>query len=187
MELHDSIKVMGIRALPGMLVVDQEGGLVYYSNEAAEMLKLLCQEESGKSLPPIPEEVSRLCNALIEKPGHDATSAATHLNIYRNDDLYLFRAVPLFKAASKAASHIMVLIERHPLRENPSDFKMLKSKYNLTEREYQVIGKLIQGSTNKGVASALFISEHTVKDHIKNIMKKLGVNSRALIICSVLK
>ncbi len=183
MDSHDEI--IGKRALPGMLVVNQKGDLVYYSNEAGEMLKLLCPEASDKGPPPLPEEVSRLCNSLRKKSGKDALRTSLHLNIFRNEELYLLRAVPLFKSESKAASHIMVIIERRPLRENPADLKKLKSKYDLTERELQVIGELIQGSTNQGVASALSISEHTVKDHIKNILRKMGVTSRSQIISSL--
>jgi DNA-binding CsgD family transcriptional regulator len=37
------------------------------------------------------------------------------------------------------------------------------------------------GLTNKQIGARLFISEHTVDTHIRNILNKLGVNSRAQI------
>ncbi|ABZ83378.1 transcriptional regulator, luxr family, putative [Heliomicrobium modesticaldum Ice1] len=48
----------------------------------------------------------------------------------------------------------------------------------LTEREKEVLGLIAQGSTNADIASALFISEKTVKNHITNIFRKLQVKDR---------
>jgi DNA-binding CsgD family transcriptional regulator len=48
----------------------------------------------------------------------------------------------------------------------------------LTERESDVLGLLAEGRTRHDVASLLFISEHTVKDHIDNAKHKLGVRTQ---------
>ena len=48
----------------------------------------------------------------------------------------------------------------------------------LTQREEEVLELLTQGITYKGVANKLFISETTVKTHVKNIFQKLQVNDR---------
>jgi len=48
----------------------------------------------------------------------------------------------------------------------------------LTDREMDVLGQLAKGLANKQIASALEISEHTVKDHLKNILGKLRVADR---------
>jgi DNA-binding NarL/FixJ family response regulator len=48
----------------------------------------------------------------------------------------------------------------------------------LTEREIQVLGQIAGGNRNKDIAEKLFISEETVKVHIKHIMEKLGANDR---------
>lgn len=48
----------------------------------------------------------------------------------------------------------------------------------LTEREAQVLGLLVKGQSNKGIAYALGISDHTVKFHVNAIMTKLGAQSR---------
>jgi DNA-binding NarL/FixJ family response regulator len=49
----------------------------------------------------------------------------------------------------------------------------------LTEREVDVLLRLAQGLTNKQIALALGISEHTVKFHVSSIYSKLGVSNRA--------
>ncbi len=48
----------------------------------------------------------------------------------------------------------------------------------LTERENEVLLRLAQGLTNKQIALALGISEHTVKFHVSSIYTKLGVSNR---------
>ena len=48
----------------------------------------------------------------------------------------------------------------------------------LTAREIQVLNQLASGLTNRAIAKAFNISEHTVKFHISAIFSKLGVSSR---------
>ncbi|MFL0340740.1 LuxR C-terminal-related transcriptional regulator [Enterobacter ludwigii] len=52
------------------------------------------------------------------------------------------------------------------------------SKFNLTPRQIDVLNMIMRGLTNKRIAAQLSISEPTVKEHISNILKKIGVNSR---------
>jgi DNA-binding NarL/FixJ family response regulator len=48
----------------------------------------------------------------------------------------------------------------------------------LTEREIQVLKQIAGGNRNRDIAEKLFISEETVKVHIKHIMEKLGASDR---------
>ena len=48
----------------------------------------------------------------------------------------------------------------------------------LTEREVQVLGQIAGGNRNRDIAEQLFITEETVKVHIKHIMEKLGASDR---------
>jgi DNA-binding NarL/FixJ family response regulator len=48
----------------------------------------------------------------------------------------------------------------------------------LTSREIQVLHELAEGNRNREIAEKLFISEETVKVHIKHIMEKLCANDR---------
>ena len=48
----------------------------------------------------------------------------------------------------------------------------------LTERELQVLKLVAQGLSNREVAGQLFISENTVKNHVRNILEKLHLHSR---------
>jgi DNA-binding NarL/FixJ family response regulator len=49
---------------------------------------------------------------------------------------------------------------------------------SLTPREVEVLREVAEGNRNKDIAHRLFISEETVKVHIKHIMDKLGANDR---------
>jgi len=49
---------------------------------------------------------------------------------------------------------------------------------NLTAREIEVLGQIAGGNRNRDIAEKLFITEETVKVHIKHIMEKLGANDR---------
>jgi DNA-binding NarL/FixJ family response regulator len=49
----------------------------------------------------------------------------------------------------------------------------------LSERELEVLQHLARGKTNKDIAAALFVSQATVKTHVENILRKLGVADRA--------
>ena len=50
---------------------------------------------------------------------------------------------------------------------------------SLTPRELDVLRLVSRGRTNKEMASAMFISEDTVKTHMKSLFQKLGVHDRA--------
>jgi DNA-binding NarL/FixJ family response regulator len=49
----------------------------------------------------------------------------------------------------------------------------------LSRREIEVLDLVAQGLTNRDIAQRLVLSEHTVNRHVANILRKLGVSSRA--------
>ncbi len=56
------------------------------------------------------------------------------------------------------------------------------SQKGLSNRESEVAELVSKGLSNKEVASQLFVTEKTVKFHLTNIYKKMGVKSRAQLI-----
>jgi len=61
-------------------------------------------------------------------------------------------------------------VEREPIEEANAD---------LSPREGEVLQLVAQGATNKEIADSLFISENTVKTHLKSIMEKLHLANRS--------
>ena len=57
----------------------------------------------------------------------------------------------------------------------------------LSKREKEVIDLLILNNSTQDIANNLKISEKTVRNHISNVMQKLGVKSRAVAVVELLK
>lgn len=52
------------------------------------------------------------------------------------------------------------------------------NKYNITEREQEIVRLILSGYNNGKIAEKFFISPKTVKNHVHNIYQKTGVNNR---------
>jgi len=65
--------------------------------------------------------------------------------------------------------------------------KILAQQFQLTTRELDIINHLIRGKTNREISYSLFISESTVKTHLKQIFKKTKVSNRSSLISLVLQ
>jgi DNA-binding CsgD family transcriptional regulator len=61
-------------------------------------------------------------------------------------------------------------------------FQRFEEQYALTKRESEVLRQIIMGLSNGEISAALYISESTVKFHVKNILKKTGCVNRAEVI-----
>jgi ATP/maltotriose-dependent transcriptional regulator MalT len=61
---------------------------------------------------------------------------------------------------------------------NPTEKNIFPEKWGLTTRENEILHHLEKGCSNSKIAESLFISENTVKFHIKNIYIKLNVKNR---------
>jgi DNA-binding NarL/FixJ family response regulator len=73
-----------------------------------------------------------------------------------------------------------------------SGFQQLSMKRNdepnqLTERETELLQWMVEGLSNKGIAQKLFISENTVKYHIRNILQKMGVQNRTEAVATAIR
>ena len=60
-------------------------------------------------------------------------------------------------------------------------------KIILTPREKEIFNLLIENNTTKEISNKLNISEKTVRNHISNVMQKLGVKGRAAAVIELLK
>ena len=63
----------------------------------------------------------------------------------------------------------------------------MREKSILTKREKEVFLLLVENKTTKDIALELGISEKTVRNHVSNVMQKLGVKGRASAVVDLLK
>jgi two-component system NarL family response regulator len=73
--------------------------------------------------------------------------------------------------ASKLLSEFATMVKR-------ADEKQSVPQPRLTDREMEVLKLVAKGRNNRDIAKELFISENTVKNHIRNILEKLHLHSR---------
>jgi len=73
--------------------------------------------------------------------------------------------------ASKLLSEFATMVKR-------ADEKQTTPQPRLTDREMEVLKLVAKGRNNRDIAKELFISENTVKNHIRNILEKLHLHSR---------
>lgn len=69
---------------------------------------------------------------------------------------------------------------RHPAHQRV-DLANFFIKHKISNREREIIELILDGMSNADIEKALFISPHTVKNHIYNIYQKLGVKNRVQI------
>ncbi|MFC4737934.1 response regulator [Bacillus daqingensis] len=104
--------------------------------------------------------------------------------IQEGADGYLLKDTPsdqvvhALRSAMKgeAVVHPSLTKKLFDLHQNPP---AEKAEGALTAREQEVLELLVEGKTNKEIAEALVISDKTVKIHVSNMFKKMGVKSRS--------
>ena len=53
------------------------------------------------------------------------------------------------------------------------------------EREQEITAQIARGAGTSEIAEALFLSPHTVRDHVKSILGKVGVSSRGELVATL--
>ncbi|GAB5410378.1 MAG: response regulator transcription factor [Balneolaceae bacterium] len=88
-------------------------------------------------------------------------------------------------AISPSIAKKVLEMVKNPL-ERKQDAKE-KAPFDLSPAELRILEQVVEGKTNKQIAEDVFLSPWTVKTHIKNIYKKMHVNSRAAAVRLALK
>lgn len=92
----------------------------------------------------------------------------------------LIKAIHLLVEGETAITHSMAskLLDEFGSIAKKVDTPPESNLRPLTHRENEILQLLAKGESNKEIANTLNISEHTVKIHLKNILKKLHMNNR---------
>jgi DNA-binding NarL/FixJ family response regulator len=86
-------------------------------------------------------------------------------------------AAGTYSLCPRVAAVVLVAEATAAAQDNGADAR-LKRPFGLTKRELEVLALLITGCTNSQMARQLFVSEETIKTHMRHIMEKLMVSDR---------
>lgn len=65
------------------------------------------------------------------------------------------------------------------MSKNFGNYPVCKHPFGLTDRELQCLERAANGMSNPQIAASLWLSEDTVKTHMRRLYRKLGANDRA--------
>ena len=133
-------------------------------------------------VPAIPAAAYNVAAQLIarEQRVDDAPARSrVHLGLPRWVTL---KADRIAGAGPRAQRDIVVTIEESGVADRRDLFSRC---HGLTRREDELLAELLQGKDTHAIAAALFLSEHTVNDHVKAILAKTGCANRQVLLSRV--
>jgi DNA-binding CsgD family transcriptional regulator len=160
-------------ASPGILILGDDNDIVSLSDAAEHWLAQLPADHArGLDLPVAILSVASQARALAAgEPGADVPGARVRTTAGSWLRLHAARLT----SGPGGTGHTAVILE--PAR--PADLSpLVLDLHGLTSRERQITQLLLRGLPTRQIAQALFISRHTLSDHMKAIFAKLGVTSR---------
>jgi len=184
------LEIIRSRQAPGIMVFDQNHRLLYSNREILGLIpEILTDEPNGERRIAVPPEVVALCKQLRRASaaaGQDYKLETTcALKVDGRQQVVSLRAFLINgHGGGHTPDYVMVLVEKVVASHEP-DFARVQQDFNLSRRELEVLRKICAGLPNRAIADELFISEHTVKDHIKHIMQKMKVSSRNGIVAAL--
>ena len=184
----DLLEVAKKRSVPGILILDHRKEPIFFNPVALDTLSKFNGAKppsSSKANPiKIAKEISNLYDNLKKSfhpssNGHPGKVLSQIVLIPTPNETFCCRGffIQGQDDSTEKAFHIMVLIEKMSPR-NHADLEKFIKRFDLTERQIEIVRHLIIGESNKTIADKLCICEDTVKGHMSNIMRQLKVNSR---------
>jgi DNA-binding CsgD family transcriptional regulator len=158
---------------PGLVVLDEDWSVESLTPGVERWLAELPDGdwEAGGKLPPSILAVAGRALRTVDK--QDAPGEVAVARVLSRDG----RWIVLHGAAlvTGSARRVAVIVEpAHPARITP----LLMAAYGLTHREQEITRLVLCGDSTDQIADRLFVSPHTVQQHLKRIFDKTGVRSR---------
>jgi DNA-binding CsgD family transcriptional regulator len=177
--MDDIAEIIRRRSIPRILIFNPDNTLSYSNKEASRLIS---------DLPDLYEAVCNICGQINAPDGtleSDRESDAKCM-VYRSSSSSPFsiRTFVLGKPEDNDRGRILVLIEK-VIEKRAVDLRKAGIRFLISKRELEVLSLICEGLTNREISEKLFISEQTVKDHVRHIMRKVGVKSRSSLIRAV--
>ncbi|MBB6481879.1 LuxR C-terminal-related transcriptional regulator [Spirochaeta isovalerica] len=93
-------------------------------------------------------------------------------------------SLPVYLMTINAGSFLFAgsFLNRDPLADESGVTDRFRQTYNISERETELVNKLLEGLSNREIADQLCISVKTVENHLYNIYRKTDVSARGQLI-----
>ena len=160
----------------GVISLDRDGGLVSMTGEAERLMAdlWLCPfgEEDTYRLPGEAYMIATLARARTNR-NLKTPQPVTRLRGQSGRWLTM-RGDCTLTTDGEMTGIVLIIGPSRPAEILP----MVVAAYGLTRREQEVLTEISKGQSTAEIAGRLFISEHTVRDHIKSILTKTGTSSR---------
>jgi len=186
----DAESIADRRMGPGILMVSSSMQLLYSDRRIWELFGRIKPQEGKPQHGVLPPAVEGLCSEII-KLLQVRTEAKDweHFRVKRvvGDPVQpiLLSGVGIPEQHG-GKSRVLITIEALGRRQEAM-IEQAKELFRLTTREVSVVQHLLKGWTNKEIASALTVTEQTIKEHIKHIMAKTQTTTRTGILVHVLR
>jgi DNA-binding CsgD family transcriptional regulator len=158
---------------PGVIVLDGDGSVRSLTDQARFWLaQFPSDHRSGLELPAAVHAVARRALTSVVSRPQDWPCASVRLT---SGGWITVHAATLLSDGTDGSSVAVTVAPAAPAELEPLRLTL----HGLTSREREVAQLLTRGASNEEIARALWISRHTVKDHVKAVYAKLGVSGRA--------
>ena len=160
---------------PPALVFDQSGTILF-ANDAADRL-MSAQTEQGLAVLSGSRRGTPLVSHLIQIAWAEPPAGRERIALSDGRSLEArVVAIPEEPGTGEPPARLVLLKEREALTID--DVRPHLLARGVSGREADVVSGVLRGLRNAEIARELFISEYTVKDHLKHVFSKLGVESR---------
>jgi len=153
---------------PGTLVLDRDLRPVSWTTGARAWIDSLPSAQLFASWGMLPSVVYP--TAVLAREGN--TDAARALVQAHDGRWVTIEAAPL---EGKRDGEVVVNLRSAAPTET---FELLCRVYALSKREREIVSFLVAGLDTRAISKAMFISAHTVQDHLKSVFAKIGIHSR---------
>jgi len=164
--------------VPGVIVLDRQNQVLSFTPAAERLLSEV--EDLGPSweryAAPIPITMAAGALKRALNPVTDADqNLVPRVRVRGRSGRWLTLHASLTEPAPGRQSETVVMISP----SEPEEVARLNVvSYGLTDREAEIVRLAARGSSTKQISGTLYISEHTVNNHLRSIFEKVDVNSR---------
>ena len=165
---------------PGIVVLDAEGQALSATDEAAAWLDELDPTFTGAALSqfPLPFEAHAYAAKVRAASTDDEARPVPRCRLRTRNGVWLLMHGSMLQGTDDLA----LVIE--PAKAGDVA-PLIVEAYGLTQRELDVTRAISRGLGTAEIAEHLFVSQHTVRDHVKSVFEKVGVSSRGELVAKV--